>query len=162
MRLSDIQLIPKHLVGADKDNIPELIPVLTVDFSQLTPGSNRFSVFSDEIPSVFPVEASTEFEVVVYVEGCDKKTLGVPIGNISFINAPEGYEVKEIIKSVGNAVTVGPKDSLADVTASDIYAVVDLTNADVSSPTQEFSAKLSVRNSTDCWVSGDYTVTVEH
>ncbi|MBR6619675.1 MAG: hypothetical protein IKK85_04970 [Clostridia bacterium] len=150
------------IVGADKDNIPELIPVLTVDFSQLTPGSNRFSVFSDEIPSVFPVEASTEFEVVVYVEGCDKKTLGVPIGNISFINAPEGYEVKEIIKSVGNAVTVGPKDSLADVTASDIYAVVDLTNADVSSPTQEFSAKLSVRNSTDCWVSGDYTVTVEH
>lgn len=150
------------IAGTDEENFPETISVLTVDFSQLTPGSNRFTVLSDEIPSVLPVEASTEFEVVVYVEGCDKKTLGVPVGNISFINAPEGYEVKEIIKSVGNAVTVGPKDSLSGVTATDIYAVVDLTNADVSSPTQEFTAKLSVRNSTDCWVSGEYTVTVSH
>lgn len=150
------------IAGADKNNEPETISVTTVDFSQLTPGSNRFTVASDEIPSVFPVESAKDFEIVVYVEGCTSKTLGVPADNISFINAPEGYEIKDIIKSVGNVVTVGPEASLNNINAADIYAVVDLTNADSSAATQEFAAKLSVRNSTDCWVSGDYTVTVSH
>lgn len=150
------------IAGADKNNEPETISVTTIDFAQLTPGSNRFTVASDEIPSVFPVEAAKEFEIVVYVEGCDSKSLSVPQENISFINAPEGYEVNKIIKSVGSVTVVGPKASLENVNAADIYAVVDLTNADSSASTQEFSAKLSVRNSTDCWVSGEYTVTVSH
>lgn len=150
------------IAGADEDNEPETISVMTVDFSQLTPGSNRFTVASDEIPSVFPVEAAKDFEVVVYVEGCNSKTLGVPDENISFINAPDGYEVKDIIKSVGNVVIVGPKNTLSGISASDIYAVIDLTDADSSATTQEFTAKLSVRNSTDCWVSGNYAVTVSH
>ncbi len=150
------------IAGADKNNEPETITVTTIDFSELTPGSNRFTVASDAIPSVFPVESAKDFEIVVYVEGCDSKTLAVPEENITFINMPDGYEIKDIVKSVGNAVVVGPRNSLENVKAADIYAVVDLTDADASADVQEFSAKLSVRNSADCWVSGNYTVSVTH
>ncbi len=148
--------------GIDSDNTMESIAVATIDFAQLKPGKNVFTVASDSIASVFSLEASKDFVITVNVTGCKSKSVSVPESNVSFVNAPDGYSVSSVIKPVGNVTVVGPEESLSKVNASDIYAVVDLTNADASADRQEFSARLSVKNSNDCWVSGEYTVTVTH
>lgn len=146
--------------GIDEDNTIESIAIATIDFLQLKPGKNVFTVASDSIPSVFSLEALKEFEITVNVTGCTSKTVTVPEENISFVNAPKDYAVNSVVESVGNVVVVGPEESVAQVSPSDIFAVVDLSNADLSSQRQEFTARLSVKNSDDCWVSGNYTVTV--
>ena len=146
--------------GIDSDNTVENIAIATIDFSQLKPGKNVITVPSDSVPSVYSLESFKNFEVTVNVIGCTAKTLTVPADNISFINAPKDYEVKSVIKSVGSVTVVGPETSLASVTPSELFATVDLSGADLSAEQQEFAVRLSVKNSEDCWVSGNYTITV--
>ena len=146
--------------GIDSNNTVESIAITTIDFAQLKPGKNVFTVQADSIPSVFSLESFETFEVVVNVTGCKSKTLTVPVENISFVNSPNNYEVKSVIKSVGSVTVVGPEDSLSSVSPSDLSVTVDLSGADLSAAEQDFAARVSVKNSEDCWVGGNYTVTV--
>ena len=43
----------------------------------------------------------------------------------------------------------------------DIVANVDLTDIDITAKSQTVAAKLSVINRNDCWVSGDYKLTLK-
>lgn len=146
--------------GIDSDNTVESIAIATIDFAQLKPGKNLITVPSDSIPSVFSLESFKEFEVTVNVTGCKSKTLTVPTENINFVNSPKGYDVKSVVKSVGSVNVVGPEASLSDVTPSELFVTVDLSGADLSASEQEFAARVTVKNSEDCWVSGSYSVTV--
>lgn len=146
--------------GIDADNTVESIAIATIDFSQLKPGKNVFTVPADSIPSVYSLESFKDFEVTVNVTGCKTKTLTLPAENISFVNSPQGYDVKSVIKSVGSVTVVGPEASLSAVTPAELFATVDLTGADLSAAEQEFSARVTVKNSEHCWVSGSYSVTV--
>ncbi len=151
--------IQAGIQGIDKNSQPQTVSIATIDYADLKPGKNKFTVASDAIPSVFSLETFKNYEIVVDVTGCTTKTLVIPQENISFVNAPEGYEVSSVKKSVGNAVIVGPASSLEKVNVSDVVVTVDLTNADINSEAQEFDARLSLKNSTDCWVYGHYKVT---
>ncbi len=146
--------------GIDSDNTVESIAIATIDFAQLKPGKNLITVPSDSIPSVFSLESFKEFEVTVNVTGCKSKTLTVPTENINFVNSPKGYDVKSVVKSVGSVNVVGPEASLSGVTPSELFVTVDLSGADLSASEQEFAARVTVKNSEDCWVSGSYSVTV--
>lgn len=145
--------------GVDETTAPSALNIATIDFAELKPGKNTFTFKSDDIPAVFSIDGLTEFKVTVNVTGCEDKTLTLPQKNISFINAPEGYEVKRLSKTIESVKVVGPAESLAKISASDITAVIDLTDADLSSNSQGFAAKLSIKGTTDCWVSGTYSVT---
>lgn len=147
--------------GIDSDNTVESIAIMTVDFAQLKPGKNVFKVPSDSISSVFTLDSFDNFEVTVNVTGCKIKTLTVPQENISFINVPDGFNVKSVSESVGSVSVVGPEASLALITPSELHASVDLSGADLTAVEQEFAARVSVKNSDDCWVSGNYSVTVQ-
>lgn len=146
--------------GIDGGNTVESISISTIDFSQLKPGKNVITVPADSVTSVYSLESFKDFEVTVNVTGCKAKTLTVPTDNITFVNSPEDYEVKSVTRSVGSVTVVGPEDSLAEVTPSELYVTVDLSGADLSATEQEFAARVSVKNSEDCWVSGSYKVTV--
>ncbi|MBQ7101492.1 MAG: hypothetical protein IJN81_07655, partial [Clostridia bacterium] len=146
--------------GIDSNNTVESIAITTVDFAQLKPGKNVFKIPTDSISSVYSLEAFETFEVTVNVTGCKAKTLTVPEGNISFVNSPDGYNVQALKKAVGSVTVVGPEASLADITPSELLATVDLSGADLSASEQDFSARVTVKNSDDCWVSGSYSVTV--
>ena len=124
------------------------------------PSKNIINVAADSVPSVYFIDDIKQLTVEINVTGCTQKSLTVPEENISFVNAPDGFEVSAIEKSVGSVTVVGPQSSLDNIRASDIYAVVDLSNIDTTAVSQSADAKLSVKNSNDCWVSGEYTVTV--
>lgn len=146
--------------GADADNVPEFISVASIDYSMLKPGKNSFTFYSDEIPSLVIIDGTKEFNVDVFVTGCSQRTLNVADDNVSFVNAPSGFEVTDIVKSIGNVTVVGPQASLDSLQAADVYAVVDLANIDVTAAEQTVPARLGVKNSSDCWVYGEYSVAI--
>ncbi len=146
--------------GADADNVPEFISVASIDYSMLKPGKNSFTFYSDEIPSLVIIDGTKEFNVDVFVTGCSQRTLNVADDNVSFVNAPSGFEVTDIVKSIGNVTVVGPQASLDSLRAADVYAVVDLANIDVTAAEQTVPARLGVKNNSDCWVYGEYSVTI--
>lgn len=154
------QSIKAGIQGVGEDSVPDQISIATIDFSQLMPGKNIINVAADSVPSVYFIDDIKQLTVEINVTGCTQKSLTVPEENISFVNAPDGFEVSAIEKSVGSVTVVGPQSSLDNIRASDIYAVVDLSNIDTTAVSQSADAKLSVKNSNDCWVSGEYTVTV--
>ncbi|MBQ5823241.1 MAG: hypothetical protein IIW48_00365 [Clostridia bacterium] len=148
--------------GVDKNSVPEFISIVTVDFSQLKPGKNTITVDADSIPSVYVVDDIESFEVVVDVTDCTQRTFTVPDEAVTFVNAPDGYEVTGLDESVGLVTLVGPADSLDKIQAADISVVVDLTDVDVTAVSQSVAAKLSINNCNDCWVSGSYTVRISN
>lgn len=146
--------------GIESQDDIESINITTVDFCDLKPGVNKFILSTGDIPSVLLTEESDTIEVSVNVAGFVTKKLSVPLANISFVNAPEGYDIKSVTKGLGAVTVVCPEGTAEQIGAASIFAVVDLTDADVDMKNQEFPAKLSVANSTDSWVYGKYTVTV--
>ena len=55
---------------------------------------------------------------------------------------------------------MGPEESLANVTASSIYAEVDYTGMDLSAGTREVEVSFFVRSQNDCWCVGSHTIEV--
>ncbi len=152
--------IEAGVYGADADNVPEFISVATIDFNLLKPGKNSFTFYADEIPSLILLDGTKEFSVDVYVTDCIQRTFNVPAENLSFVNVPEGFEVSEVTKPIGVVTVVGPQESLLKINATDIFAVVDLANIDVTASEQSVRARLNIKNSNDCWVSGEYNITI--
>lgn len=144
--------------GVDKNSVPDVVSIATIDFSELKPGENIIVVNAENVPSVIFTDGTEKLVVTVNVTGCTQRTFTINDDNISYINVPEGYTVDSVKKSIDLVTVVGPKDSLDKIQASDIYAVVDLTNVDVSASEQNMQAKISIKNSADCWVSGEYSV----
>lgn len=147
--------------GVDKNTAPETISIATIDFSHLKPGKNTFTVNANEIPSIYIADDINTFTVTVDVKNCSTKTLVIPEENVNFVNIPEGFEVTGIEKQIGSVIVVGPVSSLDKIRAADIVANVDLTDIDITAKSQTVAAKLSVINRNDCWVSGEYKITLK-
>lgn len=153
--------IKAGIQGVDKNSVPDTIAVATIDFALLKPGKNTISINADSIPSVHLIDDVDKFEIVVDITGCSQRAFAIPDGNISFVNAPDGYEVSEIQNSIGSVVVVGPAASLDKIQVADIDVVVDLSNIDVTAVSQSVSAKVNIKNSNDCWVYGNYNVRIK-
>ncbi len=146
--------------GIDKDSAPETVSVATIDFAELKPGKNNIVINAESVPSVIFTDGTESLVVTVNITGCAQRTFALSDENISYINAPDGYSVDSLKKSVELVTVVGPQASLSKIQATDIYAVVDLSNVDVAASEQTMQARLSIKNSTDCWVSGQYSVVI--
>lgn len=144
----------------DKDSVPDAISIATIDFAELKPGKNSIVVNAENVPSVIFTDGTERLVVTVNVTGCTQRTFALSEENLSYVNSPDGYSVDLLKKSIDHVTVVGPQESINKLQASDIYAVVDLSNVDVAATEQTMPAKLSIKNSTDCWVSGEYTVVI--
>lgn len=144
----------------DKGSVPDSISIATIDFAELKPGKNNIVVNAENVPSVIFTDGTEQLVVTVNVTGCAQRTFALNEENISYVNVPDGYTVSSLKKSIDLVAVVGPQDSLDKLQASDIYAVVDLKNVDVAASEQTMPAKLSIKNSADCWVSGEYSVVI--
>ncbi len=142
----------------DRNSVPESISIATIDFAQLKPGKNTIKISADDVPSIYIIDDVKEFTVEINVTGCSQKTMFVPEAKISYVNIPDGYDIGELAKSIGSVTVVGPAASLEKLVATDISAVVDLSNIDITASNQTVTAIVSINNSVDCWVSGEYTV----
>ena len=143
----------------DEDELDSLT-VATIDFAELQPGVNSFDIPVSSLTGVKVISDVQTIHVTVSVPNCTTATQKLSESSVSFVNAPDGYEVGSIVSGIESVTLVGPYDSLRAVTAQDIVVTVDLTDADADAAQQTFRAEVSLKDINDCWVSGSYTVTV--
>lgn len=140
------------------------IAVDTIDFTQLERKVNTREFDLTKIGKDVVVTDSSIQKITVTIDlsSYGQSSFTVPQGNIQITNPPEGYNATLVNPTMENVGVLGPKESIANITASDIYAVIDLTDVTVqgSSSIDLYKAKVTVKNQSDCWVIGTYTTYV--
>lgn len=94
-------------------------------------------------------------------EGYSKQDFDISPENIIISNKPDNFDVSLITKSL-NVTVIGPSESLAAITASDITVNVNLLGAQIHEGSLDVSASVQIKGARqDCWVSGRYKVTIK-
>ncbi|MBR0112584.1 MAG: hypothetical protein IJM02_02455 [Clostridia bacterium] len=133
--------------------------VKKIDFSELKPGTNSFTVDASEVENsgCIILDGTEKFTVTVVVNKAETATLKVP-EKVECINVPEGVDVGEVKPAFSSVTIAGPADSVHSV-------VLDGTDfgADLSALTGEEEGEVQVPvvfADDNCWAIGEYTATV--
>ena len=145
--------------GKEAADQMESIEVASIDFAELKPGKNTFSVSPADITGVNFKEETETIEITVEVKNCKTAEFTVPGANISFSNVAQNAAIDKPEK-IDKVTIVGPESSLKELTAEDIYAAVDLTDYEEGSEAHRYPAKITVKGSGDCWAYGKYEISL--
>lgn len=127
----------------------------TIDFNKLSPGNNVFTFVPDDETLLDDV---SEFKVTVNMTGISKKAFAVGAQSYA-VNNPDkkAYRISGLN---GKVTVVGTVAALANVNEKSFTVDVDLSGVELSKGVSvEVPVVVSVKTD-DCWVYGDYTVTV--
>lgn len=130
-----------------------------IDFSQLSIENNKFTV-AIETPTGFKnIDGTENAEVTFNMSGMSTKN--VALTKFKFINQGNDQNAVVSTKSV-NLTLIGPKSKLSAIKASDITAIVDLSEkSTITNGIVEMPLSFTFGdNYSDCWVQGSYTVNV--
>lgn len=132
-----------------------------IDFTSLTASVNEFTFNLSDLSGITVSNSKqTTATVKIDLSSYKSKLFNVENNNIQLTNVPEGYSAQLANVAIQNVGILGPNSSLKTVLASDIYAVIDMTDANLKSPTADYSVKLTLKNHEDCWVIGTYKIPV--
>ena len=153
-----VDIEPKRIVvsgaEADLEGLEE-ISLGSVSLSNVV-GTNTFTLPISLDPSLVNESGLTTATVTVKVEGLDTEVFAV--SNIQPIFPPEGYTVDMVTQSV--LVTVrGPAEELANIDASQIRVVADLSNV-TTLGTSQVPVQVYLNGTSTVGVIGTYTVTI--
>ena len=151
----DPQTIVVSGAEADLEGLEE-ISLGSIDLSNVV-GTNTFTFPISLDPSLTNESGLTTATVTVTVEGLDTEVFAV--SNIRTIRAPEGSVPNVVTQSV--LVTVrGPAEDLANIDASQIQIVADLSNV-TTLGSSRVSAQVYLNATSTVGVVGDYTIVVD-
>lgn len=141
--------------GSDDD----ALNVGTVSFSSLKAGNNEFNFSADSIEGIKVLDSTKSFKVSVSMKSnITIKSMSLSSDNISIKNADDDYTYK--ITSDDIKVNVeGTSAGLNKISNSDIYAKIDLSKEKIKSGKNTVDLSVALKNSSECWVYGSYTVT---
>ena len=134
------------------------LSIADIDFYMLDAGTNEIEVDLTQLNGVKVLSNVKKATVTVKISGVSSDTRNISSDNISFINVPAGYKAVVIQSGIYGAKVVGPKSELENVTSSQLFAEVDLSNADVTQSTGKALARAYVQGSSSCWVYNRYSV----
>ncbi len=149
-------------VGLPEDRIENVgsLVIKKIDFTELKPGSNTFTVSAEDVESTGCkiLDGTKEFTVSVEVSGVESKAIAAP-ASVTCINVPEGLSVTEASPEFTAVTIVGSSEKVGSVT-------LDSTNlgADLSSVKEGAKGTVTVPvvfMDDDCWAYGEYYATVE-
>lgn len=150
--------------GVLEDADIKVANVGTIDFSQLNVGENKFTFNVNSINGIVVLDNIDTITATVTVPSdYDSTTLTVNSSNASVINVPDGYKATVTSISSNDVTVVGKKETVENLTSSNIKLVVDLSKTDskeIKTGLTTFDAATAVENSDTCWVYGKYKVTV--
>lgn len=135
--------------------------ILTVDFSQLKPGTNTFLVdeVSTETGMLFD-ESVKEFTVTVTVPDVEQKTLNVPSAAIRFIGNEAITPVVDSAPTI-TVTLVGPAESLKAITTDQIEIICDLSGISAGQGVvTDVPVSVSQKAADDCWIYGNYAINI--
>ena len=138
-----IDIIPDTIKVSGNENalskLPEII-LATVDLSTLTePTTKIFTIPLDE--GFKNLSGVTEATVSISFPGLDTKELSVT--NIQVLNVPEGMSY-ELLTQAQKITIRGPKDAVKKVSANDLTATIDLSEADAVAGTRTYNLVVTV------------------
>lgn len=154
-----LDIEPKTIVvsgaEADLEGLEE-ISLGSISLSDVV-GTNTFTRPITLDPSLTNESGLTTATIKVTVEGLDTEVFAV--NNIRTTNPPEGYTVNVVTQSV--LVTVrGPAEDLANVDASQIMVVADLSDVTTLGASR-VPAKVYLNGNSAVGVIGEYTIAVD-
>lgn len=161
--------------GVTKDNVkysiePERI-ILTGD-SEVLAGRNNITldnidlseidgVFTQTYSIVIPndteiVEGAKEATVTIEIVGLETRTVSISKSNLSFTNLTEGFEAEIISDSLDNVKIRGKENVLNNISASNIYAVADLSELGNTTGIVSAPVKIYIDGTADAGAVGKY------
>ncbi|MCL2508808.1 MAG: hypothetical protein FWF05_06500 [Oscillospiraceae bacterium] len=160
-----VECVPETLNVAMAEDLLDdsgTLNVLALDFSDINTGRNSFTVDSREIPNAIVLDEIEEITLTFTIpEEFRRRTVGLPMQNVSFTNAREGA-VLSVLRSGDLTVTViGLEDDLAELTGENLYATVDASLLEDTDETQTAVASVFVRDKYSVWVYGSYELPVK-
>lgn len=133
-----------------------------IDIKNITPSISDFS-FPVPLPSpedqYMRLDNVTTVVATVYTNDLDTAVFNV--SDIRIINAPVGFDVETLAKSIPNVEFVGESEELASMSASNIVAEIDLSERLIESGSYNFPVKISVPGKGLVWAVGDHSVTIQ-
>ncbi|MDD5886770.1 MAG: hypothetical protein PUC71_04525 [Oscillospiraceae bacterium] len=147
-------------VGVDPTKLRDMdsISLGTIDFSRLTTGTNTFTFSSSDITDGIPLKKEQTYTVTVNVEDMTTREVTLDLSRTRFQNVPAGYQVSRPNTSI-TLTLVGPAEDLQKVKASDLSAVADLKNVNLTEGENDIPLRILV-NSDTCWSYGTHTAAV--
>ena len=146
-----------------KTEIPDRLDIGKVSLSDIKPGFSKTFQLSNRLEGT-DYENMSNLEAVTVTfneEDFSQKTIILDKSRINTSNEPDPANYKYEIKSPRIEVTViGPEDVLAEVTAEDIIADVDLLNANITSDMFSWNAKFSCKYN-NVWIATNSKVSVQ-
>lgn len=153
---------PKTITVAAQDdsinNISEL-DIGTINLSDIGLDATSY------IPIVLPdgyknLSGNNNARIDWDISDYGKLDFDVPDENINITNSPNNFDVSLITNSL-KVTVIGPSDSLSAIIASDITVNVNLLGAQIHEGSQDVSVSVQIKGARqNCWVSGDYKVTI--
>ena len=141
------------------DGLNGTIPVGTIDFSEIGAEETEFRFTFDSESAVLIDDSVDRFTVKVNPGAVDKKEISVPLSSAVVENAPEGSEPFLGPSSVIVTV-IGPAGSLEKIDADSITVKADLSSVKPSNELSDVPLRVTLAESDDCWVYGDYSAKV--
>lgn len=150
---------PEIEIAGPKDIIDKItsINIGDIDFRKI----NIYSIFDMqiELPAGVVNTSSLDY-VAVIIESDELDTKTLTIDNFSIKNVPIDYDVKVTSQSISDVVLVGDIEDIAEISSSDLIAVVDLQGVDFSSGRNKVTAQIYCTGNKFVWAVGEYNVFV--
>lgn len=146
----------------DTTQITQLI-LGDIDFSKIKAGENEFTFDVTNLSGILVLDGTESITVKITVpEDFETRNIRVSINDIS-INAPDGYTASAVSLSSAEITVVGSSESLEAFSNANLVLSCDLkaqSDGTLDTGVSEYRLSVSVKDSTDVWVYGNYTVKV--
>lgn len=131
-----------------------------INFSQLKPGVNKFSFETKALDSFVILDDIDNIDVSVTVpDNYVQKDVYVSYSSVKLINIPKGYTAYVSGINDSSVTVVGTKDSLKNLSSSNVSLIVDFSKIDEKNLTEgsnTFKITTALENSDTSWIYGDY------
>lgn len=160
-----VEVTPSRVKTGLNSNVADSVDSLavkTIDFSDLKPGVNEFTVTVQDVEkanSCLILDDVSEFKIRVTVDGMEQRKLTVP-ADIGY-NSSNGTVVPEsVIPDFDSVEVVGPASVVESLTSDDIHLVADLSKVK-EGETGFITVPVVCENNDSYWIYGEYTANAE-
>lgn len=143
--------------GSDTTNSLE---IGSIDFTQITPSNGSFTFLASNVKTAKFLDGTSSFSVEVNTDGLSTKTLEPGINSI-MITGGSGISAGNVeLDSIGQITVVGTQTALKSVNANMLEISINLTNTKLEEGENSVPVTVTLKNSKNCWVSGNYTAVI--
>ena len=96
--------------------------------------------------------------VTLQIDNSDYISRTINVNNIRTVNIPVGMEVTPQSKRISNVTVVGPRQSVENLSPSNLEAILDGGDITVASGLENVPATISIPAHSDVFVVGSYSV----